>query len=415
MLLFVSLSEAALEYATLYVDSSYVIQDIQVSNPENLLGLFDDSVAIMESSLSNNIFQGWESYGFIISDLNIENSGVISVQFSVRLNTTINFADDYLKLSYSNNEGVSWIGVDNMQPAFALTTFGNYTMSVSSISQLNSLRVKLQYIVIGSTDAELSDVIGVDGVEVYVTYNTTDPKTTNTTVNLTGVPPNTVICVNHTVTKGTYNINRTWVTVTYPDGTVSNISTWNWTNNCGGGGNVYEAIFDVGSDYGTFYVNNSWVNDSQGALTEELPHPDLNVLVRDDVLIVTLTGVPVCFGLLYPNDEYVQASDGDSQYCSENVEGFPMNVSIESNIPTHIWLKASNLTFNEQILELGNLSYTTTIDGNKTSLNPGYNAFATDIPAGSSVHPIYWWLYLNRYLDAGNYTTDIEVKVNRTY
>ena len=419
LLLIISLGNAFVEYTTLYANDSYIIQQIQVFNPENIVGAFDDSVVTLQSTQSNNIFQGWEAYGISFEDILLENIDVISLEFAIRLNTSINWADDYVKISYSLNDGLSWIGVDNSQPVFSLSTYGNYSTSVSTISHVNGFRIKLQYLVMTATDAELGDLIMVDGVEVYLTYNTSTPTSNGTNVNITGIAPNKTICVNHTITKGTYDINETWITVTYPNGAVANISTINTSNICGGGGNTYEANFFVGPDYGTFYVNDSWVSDSNGNIESETPSPNIPVLVRDDVLIVTLSGVPVCFGLLYPNDEYVQANAGNNTFCSSNVEGFPMNISIESNVPVGIWLRTQNLSFSGEgedlTIGLGNLSFTNSSDGNKTQMVSGYNVVDDFVPEGNATYSVYWWLYLNRYLEEGNYSTTVDVKINSTY
>jgi hypothetical protein len=262
-------------------------------------------------------------------------------------------------------------------------------------------------------------VITVDGLELYLTYNTSDPSTNNTQVNITGVPPNTTICINHTVTKGTWSIDKTGVTITYPNNTVANITTRNTVSNCGGGGEVYEANVDVGKEYGSFFVNHSWVNDSTGVYVEEFPPQDIEVLVRDDVLIVTLTGVPICFGLVYPNDDYVSANPGNRTHCSASAEGFPMNISIESNIPVGVWFNSSDMAFTSgqvtRVLGLGNLSFSNSTEGNKTSMKTSYTVYDSYVPPGNSNHTVYWWLYLNRLLEAGNYSTTMDVKINRTY
>ncbi|MBR9679373.1 MAG: hypothetical protein GON13_03840 [Nanoarchaeota archaeon] len=419
VLLIISLGNAIVEYTTLYINDSYVIQQIQITNPENLLGSFDDSVAILQSTQSNNIFQGWEAYGISFEDILLENIDILSLEFAIRLNTSISWADDYVKLSYSLNGGSSWISVDNLQPIFSLSTYGNYSTSVSTISHVNNFRVKLQYLVLSTTDAELGDIIMVDGVEVYLTYNTSDPIISGTDVNITGIAPNKTICVNHTVIKGTYNISQTWITATYPNGIVVNVSTSNTTSNCGGGNSTYETNLFVGSEYGTLYINNSWVNDSNGNIGEETPSPNIPVLVRDDVLIVTLSGVPICFGLLYPNDEFAQANAGNNTFCSNNVEGFPMNISIEANFPLSIWLSSQDLTFLTSngtiIIGSGNLSYSNSSDGNKTQMVSDFNVVDEFVNEGNSTYSVYWWLYLNRYLEEGNYTSTINVKVNGTY
>jgi len=105
------------------------------------------------------------------------------------------------------------------------------------------------------------------------------PKTNETHVNVTAVEVNNTICVNHTVTKGTYSIDKTWVEITYPNGTSMNITTSNSTGVCGAGGNIYGAEIDVGSITGTFTVNTSWVNDTQGNYDYDDPKPLLNVNV----------------------------------------------------------------------------------------------------------------------------------------
>ncbi len=411
-------AHAALENATIYSDNSYNVQDIIVSNPQNAYGPFDNKVSVMISDLSNNVFQGWESYAYTFSNLSLSNIAIVSLNFEIRMNSSIIWADDYLKLSYSTNGGLSRIGLANLQPGLSLKNYGNYSVPISSTSQLNNFQVKLQYIMIGSTDAEIGDNIAVDGIQGYVVYNTSDPHVYNTTVNHNGVSPNYSICINQTIVPGTYSINSTWVTASYPNGTVANITTTNQTSVCGGGNSTYTALVDVGPDYGNLYINNSWAQDSQGTVSQQEPAPGIPVLVRDDVLIVTLTGTPVCFGTVYPNDAFVHASAGNVTGCSSDPEGFPMNISIESNVPTSLWFSASDLNVSDNSsLSLGvsNLYFSYNSTGNKTSMSSSFKPFESNIPEGNSTYSAYWWLYLDRSLYEGNYTTTINIKVNRTY
>ena len=107
------------------------------------------------------------------------------------------------------------------------------------------------------------------------------PKTNETSVNATAVGVNDIICVNHTVTKGTYDIDKTWVEITYPSGTSANITTSNTTGVCGAGGNVYGVEINVGSTTGNLTVNTSWVNDTQGNIDYDDPYQNILVSVQD--------------------------------------------------------------------------------------------------------------------------------------
>ena len=107
------------------------------------------------------------------------------------------------------------------------------------------------------------------------------PKTNATSVNTTAVGVNDIICVNHTVTKGTYDIDKTWVEITYPNGTSANITTSNTTGVCGAGGNIYGVEINVGLTLGNLTVNTSWVNDTQGNIDYDDPYPNIIVSVKD--------------------------------------------------------------------------------------------------------------------------------------
>ena len=128
-----------------------------------------------------------------------------------------------------------------------------------------------------------------DGGQPYTVYNKNwklyleeiPPKTNATSANTTAVGVNDIICVNHTVTKGTYDIDSTWVEVTYPNGTSANITTSNTSGVCGAGGTVYGVEINVGSTTGNLTVNTSWVNDTQGTIDCEDTFPNIIVSVKD--------------------------------------------------------------------------------------------------------------------------------------
>ncbi|MEA3254826.1 MAG: hypothetical protein U9Q22_03210, partial [Candidatus Altiarchaeota archaeon] len=100
----------------------------------------------------------------------------------------------------------------NIPNTEAFTTDNFVCSPTPSWSELDNVEVRIQ-----NTDSAAPDDAYVDMVNVTLTY-TVLPKTNETNINVTDVEVNNTICVNHTVTKGSYDIDSTWVEVTYPNG-----------------------------------------------------------------------------------------------------------------------------------------------------------------------------------------------------
>ncbi|MCK5062671.1 MAG: hypothetical protein KAR23_01975, partial [Candidatus Aenigmarchaeota archaeon] len=157
-------------------------------------------------------------------------------------------------------------------------------------------------------------------------------KTNETHVNSSYVDVNQLVCVNHTATKKIYDIDSTWVEITYPNGTSANITTSNTTGDCGAGGNVYGVEINVGSVSGTFTVNTSWANDTNGGLDYEDPYPTLNVTIIS----------PAPSGVLvktYRNSSYSETDKffiiNDTVFIEANVTNLAGNIS-DANVTVDI-------------------------------------------------------------------------------
>jgi hypothetical protein len=135
-----------------------------------------------------------------------------------------------------------------------------------------------------------------------------------------------------------------------------------------------------------------------------------------EFITVTLSNYPICFGSVSGTGIEVNASDGSKTECGTGIKGFPMNVYIESNVNTSIWLRGdTNLLGSYSSINVENLKCAN--NSNPSSkmnlLLNQYILFQQNIQSGSTV-PIYWWLFVPSGQVADVYEGNITILVNKT-
>ncbi|MEE8167574.1 MAG: hypothetical protein V3T58_01715 [Candidatus Hydrothermarchaeales archaeon] len=138
--------------------------------------------------------------------------------------------------------------------------------------------------VIYANDSEGNANSSTSGLPLNWTCDLTPPTVGNTSINVTSVLAGSVICVNHTANDTWGVLNETWVMITYPDGSVDNVSTNDTGVSCAdtADDNWYGAEINVGNTPGNLTVNTSYANDTAGNLGVQIPSPNKTVTVIDN-------------------------------------------------------------------------------------------------------------------------------------
>jgi len=188
-------------------------------------------------------------------------------------------------------------------------------------------------------------------------------------------------------------------------GTLSdgNNCTLSWVINATG--DTLPAIYalDVNFTSTTYNIE----NDTLDSFVKINPQTYINVV---------LTNVPICFGSVSGGNIEVAASNGSKTECGTGVYGFPMNVYIESNVNTSLWLRGdSNLVNDSNSISVTNLrcANSSTASEKMGLVLGNYILFQSNIQSGTTV-PVYWWLYIPAGTPPGTYTGNITILVNET-
>jgi len=292
--------------------------------------------------------------------------------------------DITLTQQYCDNSGctgtVTTISADNAEDIISInsslsTDINPETGTSSSVVQSTEVQGYNEGEVWVRCQVDWGSVAYSSIINVDVTEDQNLPVTSETTVNTTSVSPGSTICINHTVTKGTYDTDKTWVEITFPNATKANITTSNTTGVCGAGGSIYGVEINVGSTAGTFTVNTSWVNDSQSNYDYDDPYPNLDVLVDSTPPIITIQSPQ--------NQSYSQSiwfnvtlnEAGD--WCAYSLDGAP-NVTMSN----------SSGNWNKQNTTMSDGSHYVTFSCNDTLGNMNSSAI-TEYFTVETTHPQY--------------------------
>ena len=155
------------------------------------------------------------------------------------------------------------------------------------------------------------------------------------------------------------------------------------------------------------------------SITYGVENDTLNSFVKinpQTYINVVLSNVPICFGSVSGGDVEVSASDGSKPECGTGIKGFPMNVYIESNVNTSLWLRGdSDLVNDSNSISVTNLrcANSSTPSEKKSLVLGNYILFQANIETDTTV-PIYWWLYLPAGTPPGDYSGNITILVNES-
>ncbi|MFH1364781.1 MAG: right-handed parallel beta-helix repeat-containing protein [Candidatus Aenigmatarchaeota archaeon] len=104
------------------------------------------------------------------------------------------------------------------------------------------------------------------------------PSVSNTQLNESSVLPDTLVCINASVSDTGIGVDSVWAQIIYPNGTVFNVTMSNTSNTgCNNGGSVYSADVNVSSVQGNLTVNTTWANDSVGNIGFQSPFPNVQL------------------------------------------------------------------------------------------------------------------------------------------
>ncbi|MCW1300067.1 MAG: hypothetical protein QXP04_04780 [Candidatus Nanoarchaeia archaeon] len=168
---------------------------------------------------------------------------------------------------------------------------------------------------------------------------------------------------------------------------------------------------NVGSSY---KLDVNFVSDSPYVQSNKTDYTTVNIV--EEFLSVTLSNYPICFGSVTGTGIEINASDGSKTECGTGIQGFPMNVYIESNVNTSIWLRGdTDLIGSASSISVNNLKCAN--NSNPASkmnlLLNQFILFQQNIQSGSII-PIYWWLFVPAGQVADVYTGNITILVNKT-
>ena len=154
----------------------------------------------------------------------------------------------------------------------------NVTASLNSTDTFNYTDVCSTDNVFNWTDIWANDTIGQNTslvIDLSWTCDVTVPVVGGKTVNATTVYTNAIVSLNISGITDNFEVNTTWTTVNYPDGTKENLTMTSIGNN------FYQVNVSVGANTGTFYYNTTYVNDTAG-----------NINSNTTILNITVTTTP---------------------------------------------------------------------------------------------------------------------------
>ena len=154
----------------------------------------------------------------------------------------------------------------------------NVTTSLNSTDTFNYTDICLTDNVFNWTDIWANDTIGQNTslvIDLSWTCDVTVPVVGGKTVNATTVYTNAIVSLNISGITDNFEVNTTWTTVNYPDGTKENLTMTSIGNN------FYQVNVSVGANTGTFYYNTTYVNDTAG-----------NINSNTTILNITVTTTP---------------------------------------------------------------------------------------------------------------------------
>ncbi len=174
-----------------------------------------------------------------------------------------------------------------------------------------------------------SDNDGAATAEFVYAVQNVAPSVAVTATNTSIIQVNRFFCVNASATDTGTGVAEAWVTITFPNETIANVSLSDTGCNSGGAGDgAYGALVNTSTSEGMLWINATWANDSAGNLGFEFPAPlSVNVTVpayESTVLRPNGTGTYTEWATQFPAsgnhfDKTSETSaDGDASYVESS-------------------------------------------------------------------------------------------------
>lgn len=183
--------------------------------------------------------------------------------------------------------------------------------------------------------------------------------------------------------------------------TADQIVNYSWTYNGADQSWNFNNFTKQFTSLGLQYLN-ATVNNTNGT-----GYKNWTINVLPDTIDVTLSNVPVNFG---------DVSQGSSNQSAT----LPLNVTIQSttNVNVNLTLNGSDFTTGIYSFGVGNLSYSNSSSGVKTSMTasfslPLYADLVNITKQATTNRSIYFWISIPNVQTAGVYSSNINVRVEK--